>query len=257
MAKIILTEKELKNLIYGSTKKTINEIFSTGGNIGNFKLDYLWGADRYKYKPDDENKVNGEKSQNYVNKEVSDKQNYGVGFGTPTKKTYDDNNVVMLHFVNDNYRETIKGHYIAKEDFDKGKSPIYKAITTIESRTNLNDKKQALANWLTNRDKYFNKQGGLCNLNENVNENPLAVGRAIGRGIKTLNNARKMKRIGNALSSVTGNQTKTKEIETQTLPLILNALCSVLSIEKEDPMYAMITSKETRKQIMKIIERNL
>ena len=50
---------------------------------------------------------------------------------------------------------------------------------------------------------------------------------------------------------------KIEMAEKEILPLVLTNLCGALSIEKEDPMYTLINSPETKKKIMKLIEKEI
>lgn len=47
------------------------------------------------------------------------------------------------------------------------------------------------------------------------------------------------------------------KIENEVLPLVLQSLCASLSIEQEDPMYQLIMSKATKKNIIRRLEQSL
>ena len=46
-------------------------------------------------------------------------------------------------------------------------------------------------------------------------------------------------------------------IEKEILPVVLNNLCTVLSIEKEDSMYQLITNPQTKEKMMKLIAKEI
>ena len=294
MNKIIVTESQLKKMIYESVKENINEgqenevlgallyaykqqhggqdarylLGNTAAKIHNMvskdkktASDYVWGANGKSIKSGDKGT-----EKNGGNKESYGKPEIDFNTGKPVKYTTSNNNIT---FIDDSDKDVLIGHYVGVSDTvdNSTKNPLKAAYESFKTRSSANlgnQVKKSLNGWLTKRDAYFSDKNVL---KEAIDEWP---GRQLLRrgaqwvGKKILGG----KGIGSALGSIAGGageisgnglsgSMNAQKVEKELLPLILSSLCSSLSIEPEDPMYAMITSKDTRKKIMKNVERNL
>lgn len=293
MSKIIVTESELKNLISESVKDILNESqenesvgaalglgvaagagygayknFIKGNPTRNLSKALVRGTNVFRKK---ENRVQDDDyytkwSWQLINKPQKDgdesvdqndikggEKEFGkpeVDFSTNKMVKYTDANN-NLPFIDDSDRKCLNGHYVGVDDADENNGKLKAKYDKCKQKVSSNASNtpgKYLSVWLTQRDKYFESK-------KTIEEGKLSTirnGIMMARGLRKMNNKDK-----EGMSILNNRQVSLRVIENQILPEILNFLCVTLSIEKEDPMYTMITSKETRKKIMKNIERNL
>lgn len=262
MSKIYLTESELQKLIETCTIEVLNEGKGLGKLIakgvgytlaGGPALAALKAADalangkRYKFGSDKPsvNKTNASDTEN--KQPVQKTDNY------KTPEIYNDNNIPQ-YCESFKYKDVLKGHGKDVEDDDK-KSMMYRIVS--DYKISDEEKQKRLKEMLEKRDKVW----GILKKEEKKDINEVSFGSAVRAGSNALKLGRQIRRIKKSLPSsntpLLDHNTKLDMIENEILPVVLNSLCGVLSIEKEDPLFQLITGNETKKKMMKIIDKEI
>lgn len=261
MSKIYLTESELQKLIETCTIEVLNEGKGLGRLLmkgagytlaGGPALAALKAADaladgkRYKF-GNDKPSINKTNASDTENKQpVQKTDNY------KTPEIYNDNNIPQ-YCESFKYKDVLKGHGKAEDD-DK-KSTLYSIVS--DYKISDEEKKERIQKMLDERDKVW----GIIKKEEKKEVNESGFGSAVRTGANALKLGRQIRKIKKSLPSsntpLLDHNTKLDMIEKEILPVVLNSLCGVLSIEKEDPIFQLITGEPTKKKMMKIIDKEI
>lgn len=260
MSKIVISESELEKIVYESTISVINEgkwgkVALKGlGNVATLaalgpgalalkgyynmkKKDSM--VDMMLQKNANSNGLkNNEKAKEP--KEKLEKDVYGK------HQVYNENNL-PVYCNNFKYKNVIIGHGKSKDD-ESEESQLAKYVKDV--RKSEEERAELIKKFLTDRDKSW----GI--IKESINEIPIIP--AIKAGVAALKMRRKLKKGGNlAKNTLLNYNEKYNMVEKEILPVVLNNLCAVLSIEKEDPMYQLITNPQTKEKMMKLIAKEI
>lgn len=262
MSKIVISESELEKIVYESTISVINEgkwgkVALKGlGNVatlaalgpGALALKGYYNmknknsmADMMFQKSANSNGLkNNEKAKEP--KEKLEKDTYGK------HQVYNENNL-PIYCNNFKYKNVIVGHGKSKDD-ESEDSQLAKFVKDV--RKSEEERRDLIKKFLTDRDKSW----GI--IKESINEIPIKP--AIKAGVAALKMRRRFKKSGlgnNRKNTLLNYNEKYNMIEKEILPVVLNNLCAVLSIEKEDPMYQLITNPQTKEKMMKLIAKEI
>lgn len=262
MSKIYLTESELQKLIETCTIEVLNEgkglgrllakgvgyTLAGGPALAALKAaDALANGKRYKF-GSDKPSVNKTNASDTENKQPVQKTD---SYKTP--EIYDDNNI-PTYCESFKYKDVLKGHGKAEDD-DK-KSTLYSIVS--DYKISDEEKKERIQKMLDERDKVW----GIIKKEEKKEEvNEAGLGTVARAGANALKLGRQIKKIKKNMPSsntpLLDHNAKLDMIENEILPVVLNSLCSVLSIEREDPLFQLITGNGTKKKMMKIIDKEI
>ena len=260
MSKIIISESELEKIVYESAISVLNE-----GKWGKLALKGLGNAavlgalgpgalalkGYYNMRHNPDNTMLGMLSnKNQTSSNNGEKKN------EPKEKLQKDIYGKYDVYKDDNlpgycetfkYKNVLLGHGKSKDD-EKEDSELAKKVK--DFRKSEEDRAKAVKAFLTDRDK----QWGI--IKESIDEIPIRP--AIKAGVAALKLRRQLKK-GNRQNKNTllNYNEKYNMIEKEILPVVLNNLCTVLSIEKEDPMYQLITNPQTKEKMMKLIAKEI
>lgn len=262
MSKIIISEEELRQLVYDSTVKALNEGIKgkvIGSAIGNLATLAALGPGALALKGyhnfqnrdsmlDRMAAMSNDKSGKGTNgtnkdgqkKEEPKKDTYGK------MEVYNDTNIPR-YCQNFKHKDVLNGHIKSSAD-DTDKSMLYNLVNDV--RKSEEERAKLIKKYLEDRDEQF-KKTRTSSLEEG------RIGTAIKAGAAALKLRRQMRGMGGQKNTLLNHNEKYNMIEREILPIVLNSLCTVLSIEKEDPMYQMIMSPATKKRMMKLIEKEI
>ena len=263
MSKFTISENELNKLIYESTMEVLNEVKwgklarKAAGNAlalgltGPAGLIYkgLYNVGHNKDTMMDAISEKEKGSKSGKDEKSVDKTPKKDVYGKVLK--YGDPGVSYPSYCESEFQDTLKGHCVADEDGKKG-CVLEKMMKNYV--IGLDDRKKEIEKYLKKRDKVFGVSS-VSTTTAPVTEN---IGTAVRVGSAALKLRRQMKKLKkDSNTPVLDYNKKYNMIENEILPVVLKNLCSVLSIEKEDPMYQLITNPQTMKAMMKIIAKEI